>query len=99
MLAPLFSGSGMRVKIIEGMAHGKAIVTTPVGCEGIDAENRKAIFIANNHREFAKFVISLLNDNEKIVRTGQNAAQFVYQHYNNTTLIAQLADFYNKHLQ
>jgi polysaccharide biosynthesis protein PslH len=35
MIAPLFSGSGMRVKIIEGMALGKTIVTTTIGAEGI----------------------------------------------------------------
>src|SRR6218665_1328589 len=46
MIVPLLSGGGMRVKIIEGMALGKIIVTTTLGAEGIAAENNKNIIIA-----------------------------------------------------
>jgi glycosyltransferase involved in cell wall biosynthesis len=35
MVVPLFSAGGMRVKIIEGMALGKAVISTPIGAEGI----------------------------------------------------------------
>lgn len=43
LIVPLFSGSGIRVKIIEGMAMGKAIVTTSVGAEGIPIENKNML--------------------------------------------------------
>jgi glycosyltransferase involved in cell wall biosynthesis len=99
MIVPLFSGSGMRVKIIEGMSHAKPIVTTSVGCEGIDAPNGSTLFIANTPEEFSKYVISLLSDKEKMVSMGQKASRFVYQHYNNTILIAQLAEFYQQYLK
>jgi len=52
MLAPLLSGGGMRVKIIEGMALGKVIVTTAVGAEGIETENNKNIIIASAAASF-----------------------------------------------
>jgi len=99
MIVPLFSGSGMRVKIIEGMSHAKPIVTTPIGCEGIDAVNGSTLFIANTPEEFSKYVISLLSDKEKMLSMGQNASRFVNQHYNNTILIAQLAEFYQQYLK
>jgi glycosyltransferase involved in cell wall biosynthesis len=99
LIVPLLSGSGMRVKIIEGMSNSKAIVTTSVGCEGINAENGKHIFIADNPIEFSKYIVTLLNDKDLILRTGKNAAEFVYQNYNNKVLNEQLVAFYNQHLK
>lgn len=99
MIVPLFSGSGMRVKIIEGMSHSKAIVTTPIGCEGIGAENGTTIFIAETPEDFSKYVISLLSDREMVISVGELASQFVYQHYNNNRLIEGLADFYQQYLK
>jgi glycosyltransferase involved in cell wall biosynthesis len=99
LIVPLLSGSGMRVKIIEGMSNSKAIVTTSVGCEGINAENGKHIFIADDPIEFSKYIITLLNDKDLILRTGKNAAEFVYQNYNNKVLNEQLVAFYNQHLK
>ncbi len=37
MVAPLFTGSGIRIKILEAMALGRPVVTTPIGIEGIPA--------------------------------------------------------------
>ena len=51
MIVPLNSGGGMRVKIIEGMAFAKTIISTAVGAEGIEYENGKNILIANSEEE------------------------------------------------
>lgn len=99
MIVPLFSGSGMRVKIIEGMARAKAIVTTPIGCEGIDAENGKMIYIADDAPLFAKYLLSLLSNRKKVETMGLEAARFVNRYYNNDELIASLTQFYDKHLK
>jgi glycosyltransferase involved in cell wall biosynthesis len=48
MVVPLLSGSGMRIKIIEAMAHGKTIVSTTVGAEGIDYKDGENILIADS---------------------------------------------------
>jgi polysaccharide biosynthesis protein PslH len=99
MIVPLLSGSGMRVKIIEGMSNSKAIVTTSVGCEGIAAENGKHIFIADDPAEFSKYVITLLVNKDFMLGTGRKAAEFVFQNYDNRELNRKLAAFYNEHLQ
>lgn len=52
MIVPLFSGSGMRVKILEGMALGRVVITTTLGKEGISAEDGTHILEANNAAEF-----------------------------------------------
>ena len=52
MLVPLFSGSGIRVKIIEGMSLGKCIISTSIGVKGINCSNNKNILIANTENEF-----------------------------------------------
>lgn len=41
MIVPLWSGSGLRIKIIEGMSYGKAIVSTSIGAEGINYTHQK----------------------------------------------------------
>lgn len=99
MVVPLLSGSGMRVKIIEGMSNSKPIVTTPVGCEGINCENGKHIFIADNPEEFSKYIISLLEDKELMLKIGKKASEFVFLNYDNQILNEKLVAFYNQYIQ
>lgn len=56
-IVPLFAGSGMRVKIIEAMALGRAIISTSVGAESIAYTHGKDILIADNEDGFAEAVI------------------------------------------
>lgn len=96
MIAPLLSGSGMRVKIIEGMMYKKAIVTTPVGCEGIDVKNKEQIFIADKPAKFVKHCLTLTQNRKLVVATGNKAFKFVQKHYDNKILNKKLVAFYNK---
>jgi glycosyltransferase involved in cell wall biosynthesis len=61
-VVPLRIGSGTRLKILEAMAMGIAIVSTSIGCEGIDVEHGKNIFIADDPGDFAKCVVDLLSN-------------------------------------
>ena len=61
MIVPLLSGSGIRVKIIEGMALGKVIITTTVGLEGIPAQSGVNILIANEPADFLRIIKDLIN--------------------------------------
>ena len=95
MIAPVLSGSGMRVKIIEGMLHQKTIVTTSIGCEGIDVKNEIHLFIADNEKDFAKYILALLGNRAKMVETGTKAYKFVKEEYDNKYLVRKLTTFYN----
>jgi glycosyltransferase involved in cell wall biosynthesis len=96
MIVPLLSGSGMRVKIVEGMALGKAIVSTTIGAEGINAINGKQIAIADSPYNFAMALINLLKTKDSINEMGQNAQQFAEINLNNRILTQNLLNFYRR---
>jgi polysaccharide biosynthesis protein PslH len=94
MIVPVLAGSGMRIKIIEGMALGKAIVTTPVGTEGIATTHGKDIFISDNPDEFALSVCQLIGDRNFYLEIGENARKFVTARYDNDAICRSLVAFY-----
>lgn len=65
VVVPLKSGSGTRLKILEAMAAGKAIVSTSIGAEGIDYTDNFNIVIADSVKSFLNSIINLLNDQER----------------------------------
>jgi polysaccharide biosynthesis protein PslH len=64
LVVPLRIGGGTRIKIYEGMAMGKATVSTHVGAEGLDVHHGRDILLADDPRQFAEYVIRLLCDAE-----------------------------------
>ena len=98
MIVPLFSGSGMRVKIIEGMALGKAIITTSIGAEGIEAINGHDIVIANTAWEFVDELIKLFRNQDLISSISSNATEFVRKNYDNKLISQNLLNFYKQHI-
>jgi len=94
MLVPLSSGGGMRVKIIEGMALGKTIISTAIGAEGIDYENEKNILIANTEQEFINAINKCVSDKNFSDTISKNARLLVEQKYDNKKICNQLSDFY-----
>ena len=98
-VVPLLSGSGIRVKIIEAMSVGKAVVTTTVGAQGIDYTDGVNILIADTPQQFADQIKRCLDDDAFCRSVGQAAAHLIAEQYDVDTLTKQLLDFYNKCLQ
>jgi len=97
MVVPLFSGSGMRIKIIEGMSLGKPIVTTDIGTEGIPTSNGENILIANDADQFVDAVVKLVNDRELADNIGKNAIGFIQERFDNLSQAEALIEFYKQH--
>lgn len=95
MIVPLKSGSGLRVKILEGMALGKAIITTAIGAEGINCEHHKNILIANDENEFYEQINFLIENTSKIEEIGNNARKLVEEQYNSVILEKTIPNFFN----
>jgi polysaccharide biosynthesis protein PslH len=94
MVVPLLSGSGMRIKIIEGMALAKTIISTAVGAEGIHYEDEKNIIIADTPEAFFFAIKKCINNHEFASRVGKNARRLAEQEYDNMALVGKLVDFY-----
>ncbi len=62
LVVPMRAGSGMRVKILEAMARGLPVVSTSVGCEGIDVVPGLHLLIEDDPARFADAVVRVLND-------------------------------------
>ena len=80
-VVPLRIGSGTRLKILEALAMGKAIVSTSVGAEGLDLKDGEEIFIADEPNAFADAVTRLLTDPALRRRIGENGRARVEQDY------------------
>ncbi|MFH1118461.1 MAG: glycosyltransferase family 4 protein [Bacteroidota bacterium] len=99
MIVPLFSGSGIRIKIIEGMLAGKAIITTEIGAEGISFTDGVNLLIANDEDGFIQAVERCLKTPGLIEELGKNAKNHVKQVHNNGHLMEKISDFYHLLMQ
>lgn len=80
-IAPLYVGSGTRLKILEAFAMKKAVVSTSVGCEGLSVVSGKQLLIADHPEEFAQAVIMLLNNPEMRTALGNAGRALVETKY------------------
>ena len=96
LVVPLFSGSGIRIKIIEGMATGKTIVSTAIGAEGIQCTHGKDIFIADTREAFIRCISACVEDRFLCETVGRNARKLVFAEYNRDRIISKLVGFYQK---
>jgi len=90
LLVPLLSGGGVRIKIFQGMAMGKAIVTTSIGVEGIEAIANHHVLIADNPQDFAQSIIDLVQHPKQILKLGTAARALIETKYNRKKLIEDL---------
>jgi|TARA_R110000782_G_scaffold231061_1_gene317407 polysaccharide biosynthesis protein PslH len=93
MVVPLFSGSGMRIKIIEAMAMEKLVIGTSVAFEGIAVQHNKNGIIANTANEFKEAILMCLQHPEVVTSIGQKARKTIEEQYNNTVIVKQLINF------
>ncbi len=96
MIVPLLSGSGMRAKILEGMALGKVVLTTAVGVEGIEAKNRQEILIADTPEEFVKQIDWCFEHKSVLRQMGKEAQELIGQEYDNLNVAKRLLRVYEE---
>jgi glycosyltransferase involved in cell wall biosynthesis len=96
MIVPIFSGGGMRVKILEAMSRGKAVVSTSIGAEGIDVTPGENIVIADDAAAFSSAIESLLRDPARAHAIGEAARKLTATRYSTETLVRGLLAFYDE---
>jgi polysaccharide biosynthesis protein PslH len=94
VVVPLRLGGGTRLKIVEAMAMGKAIVSTTLGAEGIEAVPGRDILIEDEPVAFAKAVSRLLTEPGLAAHIGQSARRLAVERYAWTGAAQALEGFY-----
>lgn len=93
-VVPLRIGGGTRIKILDAWAMGKAVVSTSIGCEGLDARDGTNILIADSPSEFADCVARVLDDSVLRSRLGDAARRTVEDRYSWDAIGAEMNEMY-----
>lgn len=93
-IAPIRIGGGTKLKLLEAMAMELPVVSTSVGCEGLNVTHEENILIADDPKEFASHVTKLLKESELREKIGKQAREFVKKKYNWEVIVAQLEELY-----
>ncbi len=96
MVAPLFSGSGIKIKVLEGMALGRVVITTSIGAEGIPAVPGQHLLIADSALEFEKHMNWCLANPVMVQEMGIAAREFIREHFANLTIANRVKEAYDK---
>jgi len=98
MVVPLLAGSGIRIKILEGMALGRVVITTSVGLEGIPAQHGKHVLLANTADEFVKAIEKCILNEDIASQISLAAENFVRQKFDRSTMASQIVEAYKQAL-
>jgi glycosyltransferase involved in cell wall biosynthesis len=90
VVAPLRIGGGTRLKILEALAMGKAVVATSLAAEGLELVSDEHLVIADDPRAFARTVVDLLGDEKLRARLGANGRKVVEERYDWRSITRQL---------
>ncbi len=98
-VVPLFSGSGMRVKILEAMAMGKIVLSTGIGIEGIPAAPDKEYIRVNDKAQFLTAFDRMAQHDFNRAILGRNARSFIEDNYSIRNISTTLYDFLHEILR
>lgn len=96
LLYPLTAGSGAKVKVLEALALGIPVVTTPEGAEGLGAQG--GVAIETGDRQLAEAVLALCIDQSARLRAGEAAYQTFASHHSPLTAAAPVVELYERML-
>lgn len=96
MVVPLWSGSGIRAKIVEGLALGKVIIATTIGAQGIDYENGRNMLIADTPADFARQIIKCVESPDLCKEISLNARELSLSNYHYDSTAKSMISFYKR---
>ena len=90
-IAPMRIGSGVKTKVLEYMSHGKPVLTTPEGIQGIKAQNVDSVIVSNieNYRDK---LIEVIENLDELKGKGKNGQEIVRKQYSLSTLKKRLSE-------
>jgi glycosyltransferase involved in cell wall biosynthesis len=95
-VVPLRMGGGTRLKVLEGLSMEKPVVSTSVGCEGIEVVHGEHLLIADDPAEFANAVLELMRNRDLAVRLGKQGRVLTEDRYKWESVVSRLEAFYDR---
>jgi polysaccharide biosynthesis protein PslH len=99
VIAPLRIGGGTRLKVLEAMSLGKAIVSTSLGAEGLEVTHERDILLADDPRALAEQIARVMADPSLAARLGEAARKRVVDRYSWRASVDRLVAFYEELLR
>jgi polysaccharide biosynthesis protein PslH len=96
VVVPLRIGGGTRLKIVEALAKGKAMISTRLGAEGIDVVHDEHLLLADEPDDFANAVERVLADSALAKRLGQSGRRLAEERYSWAKVVSELERFYDE---
>ena len=93
VISPLIAGSGLKIKLIEALGRGKAIVATSVTVDGIAQQIGSSVIVADTASEFSNAVVQLLRDDQLRLRTCSKALETAKRHFSAEVCYADLLNY------
>ncbi|MBI3366485.1 glycosyltransferase family 4 protein, partial [Candidatus Roizmanbacteria bacterium] len=93
-IAPIFGPGGTRLKILAAMASGIPVISTKIGVEGLEVEDKKHVIIADGAQEFVKKILAILSHRSQYEMIRKNAFNLVKERYNWQTIAQTLEMVY-----
>lgn len=90
MVAPILSGSGTRLKVLESFASGLPVISTPLGCEGLEIENGREVLLAESPEDFVEGVLRMADHPEDSTALARRARHLVESRYTWTSIAAEM---------
>jgi glycosyltransferase involved in cell wall biosynthesis len=97
-VVPLRAGGGTRLKILEAMALGRPVVSTTIGCEGLDVVDGEHLLIADNPAQFAEKTVRLLTDRQLYQHISTRGRELVETCYDWDKIAGRLMGVYTEML-
>ena len=95
-VVPMRMGGGVRLKVLQAMAMGCAVVSTPVGAEGIAVTHNEHLLLASTPSDFVRAILTLLDDPMRRAALGTSARGLVSTRYAWEVLLPMLDKVYNQ---
>jgi len=95
VVVPLRIGGGTRLKIVEALSKGKAVVSTRLGAEGIDVVDGEHLLFADTPEELAQQLTRVLSDPALAARLGDAGRRLMEERYSWTSITHKLEEFYD----
>lgn len=98
LIVPLKSGGGVRIKIFQALAQGKLVLTSPIGIEGIEAEDKKEILLANTINDYIAALHFIRKHPEIANNIAQNGKTLMQNNYDANKNMHRLLTYYKEYL-